>query len=170
MDEIVNRVSKSALEEIDLEDYFPNAEIVGLDIKEWLFHGLILKEKEFREKLESFDWEQFRDKKAAVYCSTDAIIPYWAYMLLAARLEPIAREVIYATPAQVTENEFIRQIRQSVNPLNFEGKRVVIKGCGEKYIPPSAYMEVTRLLRPHVKSIMYGEPCSTVPVYKQART
>jgi hypothetical protein len=166
MDEIVNRIANSGIITIDLDDYFPNHEVKTIDLKDWLFQGLILKEKDFRDKLEVYDWSQYQDAIVTVYCSTDAIIPYWAYMLMATRLKPFASEIAYGNKEQYLTRHYIAEI----NKLNIEGfkdKRVVIKGCGDKPVPVSAYMEITQLLQPVAKSIMYGEVCSTVPVYKK---
>jgi hypothetical protein len=166
MDEIVNRITNSGIVTIDLDDYFPKADILSIDLKDWLFQGLILREKDFREKLEVHDWTQYNQTITTVYCSVDAIIPYWAYMLIATRIKPYALEIAYGDKEQYLTRHYINEINK-LNPMDFKEKRIVIKGCGDKPVPVSAYMEITQLLQPVAKSIMYGEPCSTVPVYKK---
>jgi Protein of unknown function (DUF2480) len=165
-DVIINKVSESGLITLNLESFYPKEEIIGFDIKEFLFMGQILKEKDFRESLASTLWERYKDKSVAIYCSADAIIPLWAYMLASSHLQPIAREVFSGTPEELKKMVFIRNI-QALETDQFEDKRVVIKGCGEIAIGEYAFVEITNKLRPVVKSLMYGEPCSTVPVYKK---
>lgn len=168
-DTLVNRVAASGLVTIDLETFFPEGEVVAFDLKDHLFMGLILKEKEFREALKAHDWEQYRGKNLAVFCSADAIIPLWAYMLVASYAGAHARDVVLGTPEQYTEIAYVKKLA-TLNPEDYAGKRLVIKGCSDKPVPPSAYLEITRLLQPVALSIMFGEPCSTVPVYKKAKT
>ena len=168
-DTLVNRVAASRLVTIDLEAFFPEGEVVAFDLKDHLFMGLILKEKEFREALKAHDWEQYHGKNLAVFCSADAIIPLWAYMLVASYAGAHARDVVLGTPEQYTEIAYVKKLA-TLNPEDYAGKRLVIKGCSDKPVPPSAYLEITRLLQPVALSIMFGEPCSTVPVYKKART
>jgi hypothetical protein len=163
---IVNKVAESGLVTIDPADFYPKGEIVAFDMKDHLFMGLILKEKDFRAALQTLDFEQYRNKNVAVFCSADAIIPVWAYMLAASYLQPVAKAIVFGNEATLI-NELIKQNLQSLNAEEFSDKRVVIKGCGEIAIPESTYVEITAKLRPHVKSIMYGEPCSTVPIYKK---
>ena len=165
-DQIINKVASSALISLDLEEYYPKEEVLGFDLKPLLFMELILKEKEFRQSLLETDWQQFAGKIVAVYCSTDAIIPIWAYMLVASYLQPLAKDVIFGTPEKAKEAVLIRNIA-SIDPSSFQDQRVVVKGCGELPIGESAYLEITKTLRPVAKSIMYGEPCSTVPIYKK---
>jgi len=166
MEEIVNRISESGLVTIDLEQFYPKGDIAVFDLKEYLFMGLILKEKDFRAALQSLDWDQYRDKNVAVTCSADAIIPVWAYMLVASYLQPIAKDVFLGDEKSLIQNAISKNLSQ-LNAEEFADKRIVIKGCGEVSIPESAYLEVTAKLRPYAKSIMYGEPCSTVPIYKK---
>lgn len=166
MEEIVNKVAASGLETINLEDYFPQGENLVFDMKDHLFMGMILKEKDFRASLQGLDWEQYRDKNVAVHCSADAIIPAWAYMLVMTYLEPIAKFVVVGNEETLQTVLFMESLR-ALPVADFADKRVVIKGCGDLPIGANAYAEITRLLRPMVKSIMYGEPCSTVPVYKK---
>jgi hypothetical protein len=162
---IVNKVAESGLVEIDLEDFYPSGETAVFDLKDYLFMGLILKEKDFREALKKGDFSGYRDKLVAVTCSADAIIPMWAYMLVTTYLQPIAREIVAGDESFLHKTLFLRNINR-LDPAGFTDKRVVIKGCGDKPIGEFAYLEITRILRPVVKSIMYGEPCSTVPVFK----
>lgn len=165
-EEIINKVAQSQLLSIDLEEYFPKEEIVVFDLKSFLFMELILKEKDFREALQNTDWQKFKDKIVAITCSADAIIPVWAYMLVATYLEPEAKEIIMGDEKTATQQMLLKNIRK-INIDEYKDKRVVIKGCSDLPIGESAYMEITKRLRPVVKSIMYGEPCSTVPVFKR---
>ncbi|HUQ64812.1 MAG TPA: DUF2480 family protein [Flavitalea sp.] len=165
-EEIINRVTSSALEELNLEDYFPKQDIVVFDLKPYLFMELILKEKDFREALLNTDWSLYGSKVVAVTCSADAIIPMWAYMLVASYLQPVSDEVIFGDKNAALKQIFIRNI-SSVEVNQFVDKKVVVKGCGNLPVGEYAYLEITKLLRPVVKSIMYGEACSTVPIYKR---
>lgn len=164
-EEIINKVAASALLQIDLEEYFPKEEIVVFDLKPHLFMELILKEKDFRESLQTLDWSVYQDKIVAVTCTADAIIPVWAYMLVAAYLQPVAREIVFGDESTALKQIFIQRIN-NIDLEQYTDKRVVVKGCGDVNIPEYAYMEITNRLRPIAKSIMYGEPCSTVPIYK----
>ena len=163
---IINKVAESGIITVDPATYIPLEETAVFDLKDHLFMGLILKEKDFREALKKMDWEQYRDKNVAVTCSADAIIPVWAYMLVAANLQPVAREIVMGDEKELQRILFLKNISQ-INVNEFVDQRVVIKGCGDIPIGDFVYLELTRLLRPVVKSIMYGEPCSTVPVYKR---
>jgi hypothetical protein len=163
---IVNKVAQSALETIDLEKFYPKDKIVVFDLKNFLFMELVLKEKEYREKLKNLDWSGYENKNVCIVCTADAIIPLWAYMLAVTYLEPLAKDVLVGNENFMHEVLFLKNLWQ-IDPKDFEGKRIVVKGCGEKKVPALIYAEITRILRPVVKSIMYGEPCSTVPVYKQ---
>lgn len=165
-EELINKVAESGLVTLDLETYYPKGETIVFDMKDFLFMELILKEKDFREKLKSHDWEQYRDKFVAIVCSADAIIPVWAYMLVAAQLQPVAREVVLGDEKELHKKIFLDRIA-AINADDYLDKRVVVKGCGELPIGEFAYLEITKKLRPVAKSIMYGEPCSTVPVYKK---
>lgn len=167
-DIIINKVAQSALITLDLEKYYPKQKIEEFDLKEYLFMELILKEKDFREAMKNIDWSIYRDKTIALHCSADAIIPIWAYMLVTTYLQPYAYDIIFGDKDTVLNAYFCKNLEQ-INPNDFEDKRVVIKGCADIKIPEAAYIEITRKLRPVVKSIMYGEPCSTVPVYKKAK-
>ena len=163
---IINKVAESALTSLDLEEYYPKGETAVFDLKDHLFMGLILKEKDFRTALQALDWEQFRDKNVAITCSVDAIIPMWAYMLVASYLTPVAKEVVFGEEKNILNTLLVRNISQ-IKGEEYTDKRVVVKGCGDVPIPEAAYVEITNKLRPFVKSIMYGEPCSTVPIYKR---
>lgn len=165
---LVNRVAQSGLVTIDLEELYPEGEVVSFDLKDYLFMGLILKEKDFREALKTHDWSQYEGKNLAVFCSADAIIPMWAYMLVATYAAPFAADVAQTTPEHFVEAAFLKKLA-SLDIKGYEGKRLVIKGCSDKPVPPSAYLEITRRLQPVAMSIMFGEPCSTVPVYKKAK-
>jgi hypothetical protein len=161
----INKVAESGIITFNLEDYLPYEEIVVFDIKDYLFMGLILKEKDFRQSLKELDLSLYKDKIIAITCSADAIIPMWAYMLITTTLSQVSKIVLMGSDTEVKNKLLIRVIHQ-INKEEFKDKRVVIKGCGENPIPEEAYLEITNLLLPVVKSIMYGEPCSTVPVYK----
>ena len=166
-DEIINKVAESGLITIDLEKYLPNkGDVAVFDLKEFLFMGMILKEKDFREALKQHDWEKYRNKNVAITCSADAIIPVWAYMLVTSYLQPLAKETMVGNEKEMYKATIIKNI-SSINIGEFDGKRIVLKGCGETPIDDFAYAEATRVLLPVAKSIMYGEPCSTVPVYKK---
>jgi len=164
-DAIVNKVAGSGLVTLDLEAYMPKEEILPFDMKEHLFMGLILKEKDFREAMKNHDWTVYRDRNVALFCSADAIIPVWAYMLVVSYLQPSAREIYMGTESEMLKHLFLKSLT-SIDAGQFAGQRIVVKGCGDVAIENYAYAEITRLLRPVVKSIMYGEPCSTVPVFK----
>ena len=163
---IENKVAQSGLISIDLSDFIANNEIMMFDIKPFLFMELILKEKDFRSALAEFDFSIYTKKVVGVYCSTDAIIPMWANMLVASALNPFATKVYFGNEEQVRE-QFIMESIQHLNASDYTDQRVVVKGCGETPITASAYIAITQKLRPVVKSIMYGEPCSTVPVFKR---
>jgi hypothetical protein len=163
---IINKVAESGLITFDLEEYYPKGEIAVFDMKDHLFMGLILKEKDFRTALQTLDWEPFRNKYVALTCSADAIIPMWAYMLAASYLQPVAKEVVFGDEKNLVNTVFIKNLA-GLKAEEYLDKRVVVKGCGDVAIPEAAYVEVTNKLRPFAKSIMYGEPCSTVPIFKK---
>lgn len=162
----MNKVATSGLVTLDLEEYYHPGERVVYDIKNNLFQELILREKDFREFLKNHHWNAYQGKNVAVTCTADAIVPTWAYMLLAAYLEPYAHLVVFGDLADL-ENALYQQALSQIDVEAFRDARVVIKGCGDKPVPTFAYVEITRLLKPVVKSLMYGEPCSTVPIYKR---
>ncbi|MFB6455990.1 DUF2480 family protein [Chitinophaga sp. Hz27] len=166
MEEIVNKVAQSGIETIDLEQFYPQGEIVVFDLKPFLFMEMILKEKDFRAALQSHDWEQYRGKNVGMICSVDTVIPLWAYMLVMTYLQPIAAYAAFGDATFIHNTLYLRNLA-AIDIASFTDKRVVIKGCGDKRVGEIAYAEITRLLLPVVKSIMYGEPCSTVPVYKK---
>lgn len=163
---LVNKVAQSGLITLDLEQFYPDGEVVAFDLKDYLFMELILKEKDFREALKAHDWSQYEGKYLAVFCSADAIIPMWAYMLVATYAAPFAADVLQTTPEQLPEAIFWKRIA-ALDVTPYVGQRMVVKGCSDRPVPPSAYLEITRRLQPIAQSIFFGEPCSTVPVYKK---
>ncbi len=165
-DIIVNKVAESGLITFDLEAFYPKGEIVVFDLREYLFMGLILKEKDYRAALLTTDWAQYQDKYVAITCTADAIIPMWANMLAASYLQPVAKDVVFGNEQQLITNVLTKNLA-AVKGEEYTDKRVVVKGCGDIAIPETAYVDITNKLRPFAKSIMYGEPCSTVPIYKK---
>ncbi|WP_290798362.1 DUF2480 family protein [Flavihumibacter sp. UBA7668] len=165
-DTIINKVAESGLITLDLDAYYPNQEIKVFDLAAHLFMGLILKEKDFRAAMKELDWEIYRGKLVTVTCTADAIIPMWAYMLVATYLQPVAAEIYQGTETEFRKKLYLDRLA-SLDLASFSDKRLVIKGCGDLAIGEYVYFEITRLLLPHVRSIMYGEPCSTVPVFKR---
>ena len=169
MEEVfINKVAESGLITLDLEEYYPVGESILFDMKDHLFMGLILKEKDYREALKNIDWLIYQNKNVAITCTADAVIPMWAYMLAATYLQPVAKEIVFGNEDFLHKTLFLKNLSQ-IKFNEFADKRVVIKGCGDKAITEVAYVEVTKLLRPFAKGIMYGEPCSTVPIYKKAQ-
>lgn len=166
--DIINRVANSPLITIDLEDFYHSGERVQYDIAENLFQGLILREKDFREFIKEHDWEQYNGKNINIICSADAIVPTWAYMLLTSKLEGLANMIVMGDK-ELLEYALFKQALERINLQDYADRPVVIKGCGDLPLSDALYVEITRLLKPVVKSIMYGEPCSTVPVYKKVR-
>lgn len=166
--EIVNRVAQSALITINLEDFYHSGERVVFDMKECLYMGLILREKDFREWVKNHDWEQYNGKNVSIICSADAVVPTWAYMLVAERLQQHAHFFVFGN-SEMLENALFLKALQNLSPQEYEDKMVVIKGCFDKPVPTGAYTEITRMLAPYVKSLMYGEPCSTVPIFKRKK-
>ena len=165
-DIIVNRVAESALMQLDPAMFYPHGEVVVFDLKDYLFRGLILREKDFREVLKNLDTGMYTDKYVSVICSADAIIPVWAYMLVASYLQPVAKDIVQGDIEFLHKTIFLRNISK-IDVEMYRDKRVVIKGCGDLPIGEFAYLELTSLLRPVAKSIMYGEACSNVPIYKK---
>jgi hypothetical protein len=163
---IVNKVAASGLVTFNLELYYDQAERVVYDIKENLFHGLMLREKDFREFVKEHDWTAYAGKNIAVICSADAIVPTWAYMLLANKMKPYANEVVFGN-VEALEAVLFAKALAKIDLSVYQDARVVIKGCADIDVPVAAYVEITNLLTPVVKSIMYGEPCSTVPIFKR---
>lgn len=166
MEQIINKVAQSGLLTFNLEDYYDKNERVVFDIKECLFMGLILREKDFREFVKINDWEQYRDKNVAITCTADAIVPTWAYMLIASKLSGVANYYFFGDLSNL-ENSLFQKALSNIDIEDYRDKKIVIKGCGNLPVPINAYVEISRLLLPVANSIMYGEPCSTVPVYKR---
>jgi hypothetical protein len=162
----VNKVANSGLITLDLEKYLPAGATATFDIKDHLFMGLILKEKDFREALKNLDWSIYQDKNVNVICSVDAIIPVWAYMLIATYLQPVTKEIFVGSEDEMQKHLFLKNLA-AIKAEEFAEQRVVVKGCGDTPIDNFAYAEITKILLPVAKSIMYGEPCSTVPIYKK---
>ena len=165
-DIIVNKVAQSGLKTIDLEDFYPKEDVVEFDLKNYLVMELILKEKDYREALKSIDWSIYQNKNVAITCSADAIIPLWAYMLAVSYLQPYVADVIFGNEKEAFNILFLKNL-DKINVKEYEDARIVVKGCGDKKIPETAYVEIAKLLRPVAKSIMYGEACSTVPIFKR---
>lgn len=163
---IVNKVAQSGLVTIDLADYAPEQELTALDIAPWLFRGMILKEQEFRDYVKQHLWEQYQDKVVCIHCSADAIVPTWAYMLLAVALKPFASRTFFGTIEACREAIFNERL-SSIDFSSFQDVRVIIKGCGDIEVPVNTYVQVTSSLLPYAKSILYGEACSNVPVFKK---
>ena len=163
--DIINKVDASGLITIDPAEYYINGKRMSFDIKPHLLEEFLLREKDFRDFIKTNDWSVFQDAYVSVFCSNDAIIPNWAYMLLASAMQPFAKRIIFGTP-EVLESVLYNEKLAQLDTTELTGKRIVIKGCGDLPVPVFAYVELTNRLRPVVKSIMYGEPCSTVPVYK----
>ncbi|WP_346237478.1 DUF2480 family protein [Niabella insulamsoli] len=163
---IRNKVAESGIITLNLEDFYPKEPIVVFDIKDYLFMEMILKEKDFREALKQHDWQQYEGKIVGITCTADAIVPLWAYMLITTYLQPVAAFVATGDE-QAMRSRMLSDNIKALPAAQYADKRVVIKGCGDVEIGESAYAEITRVLLPVVKSLMYGEPCSTVPVYKK---
>lgn len=167
-EEIVNRVAQSKLVTFNLEDYYPKGQRFLFDLSQWLFEGFVLKEKDFREQAKAHDWSQYKDQFVALDCSTDAIVPAWAYMLIASNLEPYAKKVVVGNFENL-ESHLYQEAIENMDVSELEGKPVIIKGCSNKPVPKNAYIFLIKKLQPVVKSLMYGEACSSVPLYKQPK-
>ena len=165
-DEIINRVANSKLKVIDLEDYYPEGKRILFDIKDWLFEGFVLREKEFRASVKNHDWSQYKDNFVALTCSTEAIIPAWAFMLLSIELQSYAKHVIIGSLNEL-ETSIYQNIIQNIDINQYQNLPVIIKGCSNKPVPENAYLMLSNKLKPVAKSIMYGEACSAVPLYKK---
>jgi hypothetical protein len=161
--EIINKVAQADLLQFDLETLKVRGERVLFDIKGWLFEELILKEKDFRKNITEHDWSKYKDKLVAITCTADAIVPTWAFMLIATNLEPFAKKIVFGD-LQKLEEELYTEAINKLDPDKYKNERIIIKGCGD--VPVSAFVALTNFLRPLAKTIMYGEPCSTVPIYK----
>lgn len=167
-EEIVNRVARSGLITIDLEEIYPEGERILYDIKDNLWQEIALKEKDFRDFIKANDWSVYQDKYVAIHCSVDAIVPTWAYMLLTTKIAPYAKKVVFGT-LESLEDILFEEAISTLNLSDYQDARIVIKGCGAKAIPPSAYVKLTALVQPYATVLMYGEPCSTVPLWKKPR-
>lgn len=168
MDEIVNKVANSVLEVFDLEDYYPSGIRTQLDISQWLLDGFLLKEKDFREALKNHDWSKFQNHFVAIHCSTDAIIPAWASILVTVYLSPFAKKVVFGNLIDL-ETSLYQEILSTLDYSKYQDKPIILKGCSKKPVPESAYIMAIQKLQPFVKSIMYGEACSAVPLYKKSK-
>lgn len=166
MEEIINRVSQSKLITFDLEDYYPKGKRVLMDIKDWLHEGFILREKDFRAVLENHNWEHYQDTYVALCCSTDAIIPGWAYMLIASKLQPYAKKVSIGSLEDL-ESSLYQSILENLDVSAYTGMPVIIKGCSNKPVPANAYVWAITKIQTVAKSVMYGEACSSVPLFKK---
>lgn len=167
-DQIVNKVAGSSLITFDLEEYFQPGERVLLDIRDQLYQGLILKEKDFREFIKMHDWASYEGKFVAIFCAADAIVPTWAYMLLAIALQPHAKHVVFGTLEEL-EVDLFRKSLADIQWSRYRDAKVVIKGCSKVNVPVAVYVEATSRLKPYAASMMFGEPCSTVPLYKRPK-
>ncbi|WP_166960557.1 DUF2480 family protein [Yeosuana marina] len=164
-DEIINRVANSKLITVNLEDYYPEGKRVLFDIKDWLFEGFVLREKDFRNQVTQYDWSQLKDTYVALTCSSDAIIPAWAFILISIHLEPFAKKIIIGS-LELLETSIYQDVLNPLDVSEFKDKPVIIKGCSKKPVPQNAYIMLANKLKPVAKSIMYGEACSSVPLYK----
>lgn len=165
---LVNRVAQSQLITLKLEEYVPKTPMANLDIKDYLFKELMLKEKDFRTAMKEHDWSQYQDKVLLVHCSSKAIIPMWASMLIAAHATPFTKDLYFGSASDYIGYKVVQKIDQ-INPETYRDAMMIIKGCADYPIPPNAYLKITEKLQPVVKSLMFGEPCSTVPIYKKPR-
>lgn len=168
MDEIINRVANSALEVFDLEDYYPNGIRTQIDISQWLLEGFLLKEKDFREALKNHDWSKYQNHLVAIHCATDAIVPAWATILVTTYLLPFAKKVVSGNLNDL-ETAMYQEILPTLDYSKYQDKPVIIKGCSKKPVPVSAYIMAVQKLQPFAKSIMYGEACSAVPLFKKQK-
>lgn len=167
-DEIINRVANSKLVTIDLEDFYPEGKRMVLDISIWLMDGIILREKEFRQHLKDHDWSPYKDAFVAIHCATDAILPGWAFMLVAIRLNEVARKTVVGSPKDL-ETLLFSEIITELDVSEYKDKPVIIKGCTHKPVPENAYVLLAQKLQPIARSVLYGEACSSVPLYKKSK-
>jgi len=165
-DEIINRVANSKLVTINLEDYYPQGKRILFDIKDWLFEGFVLREKDFRDQVKQFNWSQFKDNYVALTCSSDAIIPAWAFILLSIHLEPFSKKTVIGN-LELLETSIYQDVLNTLDISGFSNKPIIIKGCSKKPVPQNAYIMLANKLKPIAHSIMYGEACSSVPLYKK---
>ena len=168
MDEIINKVANSSLEVFDLEDYYPKGIRTTIDISQWLIEGLLLKEKDFREDLKNHDWSHYQGHYVAIECSTDAIIPAWAAILVTIQLVPFAKKIINGSLEDL-EGSLYEELLSKIDYSTYKGKSMIIKGCSRMPVPMRAYVLAANYLQPFAKSIMYGEACSAVPLYKESK-
>lgn len=168
LDKIIEKIKNRPLSTLNLEEYYHSGERVIFDLKDNLFQGLILREKDFRAFVKDHDWDQYKGKNVAITCTADAIVQQWAYMLVAVRLEGIANMISFGDLGNLEQKLFDEALNK-INPEDFRDAKLVIKGCGDIEVPAYAYVEITRLLKPYVFSLFYGEPCSTVPLYKRRK-
>lgn len=165
MEEIINKVAQSSLVNFDLEDFYTEGKRLALDIAQFYNDEEILREKEFRETLKSYDWSLYQDALVYVYDSNDAILPAWTMLLVTSHLSQVAKYISFGNKENLETELFINQLTTH-NFLNYENQKVIVKGCSKKYVPTSAYVFVIQKLQPIVSSLMYGEACSSVPLYK----
>ena len=165
-EEIINRVANSKLVVFDLEDFYPEGKRIVFDIKDWLYEGFVLREKDFREKVKNYNWSQHQDQYVALTCSTDAIVPAWAFMLITLQLQPYAKKTVLGN-LEALETEIYQEIIANLDTKIYKDKPVIIKGCSKKPVPDSALIMVSNKLKPVVKSILFGEACSSVPLFKR---
>jgi hypothetical protein len=168
MEEIVNKVANSALEVFDLEDYYPQGIRVQIDISQWFLEGFLLKEKDFRAHLQQHDWSQYQDQYVAIHCSTDAIFPAWASILVAIQLAPFAKKTINGSIEEL-DAALYEEILSKIDYAAYNNKPVIVKGCSKKPVPMRAYILAAQYLQPFARSIMYGEACSAVPLFKATK-
>lgn len=167
-DEIINKVANSSLINIDLEDFYPEGPRVIFDLKDWLYEEIILKEKDFRQNLKEYDWAQYEGKYVAMTCTADAIVPSWAYLLVATYLQPVAKKVIQGS-SQDLDQILYTEIIANLPIEEYINGKIIVKGCSRKPVPPTAYIQLIEKLQPVVDSFMFGEACSTVPLYKKKK-
>lgn len=167
-EEIVNRVAKSKLKTFNLEDLYPDGERVLFDIKDWLYEGFVLREKEFRKAVKAHDWAQYSDKFIALTCSSDAILPAWAFMLVTSKLQPYAKKVVLGDMQQL-EASIYQELIENLDVSEYKDLPMIIKGCSDKAVPEQAYIQLVQKLQPVAKSLMFGEACSSVRLYKRPR-
>lgn len=165
-EEIINKVAQSGLVSIDLEAFYPSGERASFDLAPWLYEGLILREKDFRDHVKNQDWNQYKGKHVAVFCSADAIVPLWAYMLISSKLQGVAQTIVQGDSEKL-ESVLFRNWMDAHDFSQYADKRLIIKGCSHKPVPTDAFLEFVNRAQPYAKNIMFGEPCSTVPVYKK---
>jgi Protein of unknown function (DUF2480) len=166
MEEIINKVANSSLEVFDLEDYYQDGIRTQIDISQWLHEGFLLKEKDFREALKNHDWSQYQNHFIAIHCSTDAILPAWASILVTTHLAPYAKKIV-AGNLNDLETSLFQEILSPIDYSKYQDKPVILKGCSKKPVPQSAYIFAIQKLQLFAKSVMYGEACSAVPLYKK---